>query len=42
MPARRHLYFAYGSNLCARQMAQRCPDAADPRPAVLDDHDWLI
>lgn len=42
MPARRHLYFAYGSNLCARQMAQRCPDAADPRPAVLADHDWLI
>lgn len=23
-------------------MAQRCPDAADPRPAVLADHDWLI
>jgi phage replication-related protein YjqB (UPF0714/DUF867 family) len=23
-------------------MAQRCPDATDPRPAVLDDHDWLI
>ncbi|OBJ81449.1 poly-gamma-glutamate hydrolase family protein [Mycobacterium sp. 1245852.3] len=42
MPARRHLYFAYGSNLCVRQMAQRCPDAADPRPAVLADHDWLI
>ena len=42
MPGRRHLYFAYGSNLCVRQMAQRCPDAADPRPAVLSDHDWLI
>ncbi|OBF65340.1 replication protein [Mycobacterium sp. 852002-51971_SCH5477799-a] len=42
MPARRHLYFAYGSNLCVRQMAQRCPDAAQPRPAVLADHDWLI
>jgi phage replication-related protein YjqB (UPF0714/DUF867 family) len=42
MPARRHPYFAYGSNLCVRQMAQRCPDAADPRPAVLADHDWLI
>lgn len=42
MPALRHLYFAYGSNLCVRQMAQRCPDAADPRPAVLTDHDWLI
>lgn len=42
MPARRHLYFAYGSNLCVRQMARRCPDAAQPRPAVLADHDWLI
>src|SRR5271163_3887981 len=42
MPARRHPYFAYGSNLCVRQMALRCPDAADPRPAVLADHDWLI
>ncbi|EUA11341.1 hypothetical protein I546_3201 [Mycobacterium kansasii 732] len=35
-------YFAYGSNLCVRQMAARCPDATDPRPAVLSDHDWLI
>ncbi|CQD02724.1 phage-related replication protein [Mycobacterium europaeum] len=42
MPARRHAYFAYGSNLCVKQMALRCPDAADPRPAVLSDHDWLI
>ena len=42
MPARRHPYFAYGSNLCVRQMAARCPDAGDPRPAVLTDHDWLI
>jgi phage replication-related protein YjqB (UPF0714/DUF867 family) len=42
MPARRHPYFAYGSNLCVRQMALRCPDAADPRPAILSDHDWLI
>lgn len=42
MPALRHLYFAYGSNLCVRQMAQRCPDAAHPRPAVLADHGWLI
>ena len=42
MPARRHAYFAYGSNLCVTQMALRCPDAADPRPAVLADHDWLI
>ena len=42
MSARRHPYFAYGSNLCVKQMAQRCPDAGDPRPAVLSDHDWLI
>lgn len=42
MAALPHLYFAYGSNLCVRQMAQRCPDAAHPRPAVLADHDWLI
>ncbi|CAN5218999.1 poly-gamma-glutamate hydrolase family protein [soil metagenome] len=43
----RHLYFAYGSNLCVQQMALRCPDAvapdaAAPRPATLADHDWLI
>ncbi len=42
MPVRRHAYFAYGSNLCSRQMARRCPDAIDPRPAVLGEHDWLI
>lgn len=38
----RQTYFAYGSNLCARQMAQRCPDAVHPHPATLADHDWLI
>ncbi|TFV61155.1 replication protein [Mycobacterium sp. PS03-16] len=38
----RHAYFAYGSNLCVQQMARRCPDAGDPRPATLSDHDWLI
>jgi phage replication-related protein YjqB (UPF0714/DUF867 family) len=37
-----HIYFAYGSNLCPERMAERCPSATDPRPAVLDDHDWLI
>lgn len=37
-----HSYFAYGSNLCVQQMALRCPDAANPRPATLADHDWLI
>lgn len=38
----RHSYFAYGSNLCVQQMARRCPDAVDPQPATLADHDWLI
>src|ERR1700730_2075675 len=38
----RHSCFAYGSNLCVRQMAQRCPGAVNPRPAMLGDHDWLI
>lgn len=42
MLVRRHAYFAYGSNLCVRQMTQRCPEAVNPRPAVLGDHDWLI
>jgi phage replication-related protein YjqB (UPF0714/DUF867 family) len=37
-----HAYFAYGSNLSAVQMAARCPDATDPQPAMLADHDWLI
>ncbi|MBW8710652.1 MAG: poly-gamma-glutamate hydrolase family protein, partial [Mycobacterium sp.] len=37
-----HSYFAYGSNLCVRQMARRCPTAVNPRPAMLADHDWLI
>jgi phage replication-related protein YjqB (UPF0714/DUF867 family) len=35
-------YFAYGSNLSVAQMAARCPNATDPRPATLADHDWLI
>ncbi|GFG55797.1 replication protein [Mycolicibacterium agri] len=38
----RHSYFAYGSNLCVQQMALRCPNARNPRPATLTDHDWLI
>ncbi len=38
----RHSYFAYGSNLCVKQMARRCPNATNPRPATLADHDWLI
>ena len=38
----RHLYFAYGSNLCVQQMARRCPDAVGARHAFLHGHDWLI
>jgi phage replication-related protein YjqB (UPF0714/DUF867 family)/gamma-glutamylcyclotransferase (GGCT)/AIG2-like uncharacterized protein YtfP len=38
----RHSYFAYGSNLCVKQMARRCPNAVNPRPATLANHDWLI
>jgi phage replication-related protein YjqB (UPF0714/DUF867 family) len=41
-PVGRHYYFAYGSNLCVEQMGRRCPNATDPRPASLADHDWLI
>lgn len=32
------LYFAYGSNMCAKQMAFRCPGARAVGPAAL--HDW--
>lgn len=42
MPVGEQVYFAYGSNLCGRQMARRCADATDPRPAMLADHNWLI
>lgn len=38
----KHRYFAYGSNLSVEQMALRCPEATNPRPATLADHDWLI
>ena len=32
---KKHLYFAYGSNLNAEQMKFRCPDAVELSPAVL-------
>lgn len=38
----RHAYFAYGSNLLTAQMLRRCPEADNPRKAVLADHRWLI
>ena len=34
-------YFAYGSNMSAAQMEQRCPGACNPVVAVLADHAWL-
>ena len=39
----RHLYFAYGSNLCVQQMARALPRCRRTRGrAMLADHDWLI
>src|SRR3954451_17928314 len=38
----RQAYFAYGSNLSVPQMADRCPDATEPEPETLADHDWMI
>jgi len=35
---RRMMYFAYGSNLDQKQMAQRCPNAKVVGPAHLADH----
>lgn len=32
------LYFAYGSNLCVKQMGKRCPDALPLGASVLRDH----
>lgn len=32
------LYFAYGSNLCVKQMAKRCPDAIPLGASVLHNH----
>lgn len=37
-----HLYFAYGSNLDAEQMAWRCPDAIALGRARLDGWAWRI
>lgn len=42
MATGRELYFAYDAHLRTDVMVARCPAAADPRPAVLADHDWLI
>ena len=39
---RETIYFAYGSNLDPRQMAQRCPEAQAQGAAVLEDWRFLI
>jgi len=39
---RSYLLRVRGRNLSVRQMALRCPDASNPRRAMLADHDWLI
>jgi gamma-glutamylcyclotransferase (GGCT)/AIG2-like uncharacterized protein YtfP len=36
------LYFAYGSNMCPRQMRQRCPAAKPLGPASLEGFSFLI
>lgn len=38
----RRRYFAYGSNICRRQMAQRCPAAAPDTVAALPDWRFRI
>ena len=35
-------YFAYGSNMLATQMQDRCPDAQHGHTAVLADHRFVI
>lgn len=34
----RHHYFAYGPNMAADRMKQRCPGATNRRPGTLEDH----
>ncbi|KAI0442316.1 hypothetical protein F4803DRAFT_519624 [Xylaria telfairii] len=36
------LYFAYGNNLCLKEMARRCPSSVYIGRAVLPDHYWHI
>jgi len=36
------LYFAYGSNLCVAQMAERCPSAQVVARALLPDHTLIF
>ena len=38
MPDGKLIYFAYGSNMCPEQMAERCPGGQAIGPAVL--HNW--
>ena len=36
------LYFAYGSNMCDKQMKKRCPDSKKIGLAILPHHRWII
>jgi cation transport regulator ChaC len=42
MAALHQTYFAYGSNMDARQFAERCPASVFEGRAVLPDHRWII
>ena len=38
----KRLYFAYGSNLCIRQMNDRCPNNSKIGTGKLKGHRWII
>ena len=38
----KRLYFAYGSNLCIRQMNDRCPNNSKMGMGKLKGHRWII
>ena len=42
MSLNKQLYFAYGSNLCKKQMAARCPESEYLSAGILVDYSWLI
>jgi len=42
MVVNKQLYFAYGSNLCKKQMADRCPESKYLISGVLANYSWLI
>ena len=42
MTVNKKLYFAYGSNLCKKQMAERCPESTYLSSGILSNYSWLI